>query len=221
MRVLSVDLGWRHLAAVQMDVTASDFTIYQWKIIDLMSGDVNINKASLEDLVNNSAPSIQTTILDWCKWPNSDLKPEIAYLELQPLGQMARNVKTKTLSHIFQTLLLAHGIPVQFVSPKKKLAGADLNSYAGNKKFAVDSTEKILEGEWQEWFRSCKGKRDDLADAFLQGYYTAKQSFVQKPKRESKAKQPRAKRACFTKAQESACLDIDSVESEEDVEIAE
>jgi hypothetical protein len=35
MLVLSVDIGWRHLAYVLMDVTISIMEIKEWKIIDI------------------------------------------------------------------------------------------------------------------------------------------------------------------------------------------
>ena len=193
MLVLSVDIGWRHLAYTIMEVNESTIEIKEWKIVDIIDDEsINVNTSTTDILINKSAAILGTLVKSWIT-----SKPSIAYLENQPLGQMARNVKTKTLSHVMQALLIAEGISVQFVSPKKKLKGMeDIGSYSDNKKFAVAATIKLLEEhnliDWKKWFEEVKGKKDDLADAILQGYYAAKTALiVKKPK---KAREPKKKR---------------------------
>jgi hypothetical protein len=177
MKVLSADIGWKHLAFAYFEKENEELIIKQWKIVDLIDyvNIPNINKATLDALIKDSALKIKDVVEEW-----SLLCPDIVYLENQPLGPMARNTKTKSLSHIFQAMLVCKGINVTFVSPSLKLRGMESKgSYAENKKFAVASCASILEEckqfEWKTWFLENKGKKDDLADAFLQGYHASKQ----------------------------------------------
>jgi hypothetical protein len=191
MRILSVDIGWRHLAYAHL-ILNPELDLQEWKIVDILNDEsMNVNETTTDILIAKSAPLLGSLVEKWAEW-----KPDIAFLETQPLGQMARNVKTKILSHIMQALLLARGISVQFVSPKKKLKDMEnVGSYSDNKKFAIEATIKVLESTkstvWLENFKSLKGKRDDLADAFLQGYYAGQSALVAKA---PKTKKIRTKR---------------------------
>jgi hypothetical protein len=204
-RFLSVDIGWRHMSYCILDACPSSYEIIEWEIFDLLPNvEVNVNTASLEDLINLTSHKITELVSHW-----TSQKPFIAYLESQPLGQMARNVKTKTLSHILQTLLLSNNIKVEFISPKKKLKGMNVDltkSYTNNKKYAVEKVKEIL-GAYEEdlqtdlqteekttifkkheqWIKKFMeySKKDDLADAFLQGLYSARELFI-KPKKATK-----------------------------------
>ena len=188
MKCVSIDIGWRNLSYCVLNVTESDYNIEQWEIFDLMpiENEININTTCLEDLIKLCAPKITDFIELFL---NQNI--EIAYLELQPLGPMARNIKTKTLSHILQTLFIAKNINVEFISPNKKLKGMERgNSYVANKKFAIQKVQELLsENIWLEKFNEHR-KKDDLADAFLQGLYSAKETFIIK-----KVKKPRQKKA--------------------------
>lgn len=211
MRVLSVDIGWRHLAYIHMIVTLENIEIETWEIVDIIADEsINVNESTTDVLITKSAALLGSVVKKWSDW-----KPDIAYLENQPLGQMARNVKTKTLSHVMQALLIANGIPVQFVSPKKKLAGMEaVSSYYDNKKFAVLATTNVLENcgltKWLEWFQTLTGKRDDLADALLQGYHAGKAALVA---RLPKTRKPRTKRKrdSHAEAQAAVILEVDGV----------
>lgn len=215
MHVLSVDIGWRHLAFAQMVVTNDALSIEAWEIVDLIAdASVNVNEATTEDLVRLAMPALAVVVRRWAA-----AKPDVAYLESQPLGQMARNVKTKTLSHVLQALLLAEGIAVQFVSPKRKLLGMsreDPASYAGNKKFAIAASAKLLEdlglGTWYAWFTGVGGKRDDLADALLQGYYAAKAALVTrgaKPRARVAGPSKKRKRDAHAEAEAAVAGDLE------------
>jgi hypothetical protein len=121
---------------------------------------------------------------------------EVAFLEAQPTGRFVpggktiSNVKTKVLSHILQSFLLDHNVKdVKFVSPAVKLKDAqhfmeDVADYREHKKAARLQTlfvlqklkdEKCFEEslDWQEWYTTLKGKKDDLADSLLQGLCAA------------------------------------------------
>lgn len=187
VRVLSVDIGWRHLAFCECLVNKATVQISRWEIVDvIVDEDINVNTSTLEVLIEKSSKHFGNLVSKWAEW-----NPTIAFLESQPLGQMARNMKTKTLSHILQALLLARGIQVKFVSPKKKLLGMEgEGGYSENKKYSVEATCRILQklelDVWYNWFHQKKGKRDDLADAFLQGYYAGKHFLFEKDKAHKK-----------------------------------
>lgn len=195
MRVTSVDIGWRHLAYVDMTVGDSNLEIHEWKIVDIIEdSSININEATMEELIRLSAFKIGEVIKLW-----KSCKPEVVYLENQPLGQMARNIKTKTLSHVMQALLIAEGIPVVFVSPKKKLKDMQAQgSYSDNKKFAIAASSKLLDDcglvTWKNWFDELGGKRDDLADALLQGYFSAKAALLKQQPKKKRAPTKKRKR---------------------------
>ena len=192
IRALSVDLGWKHLAYAILDIgnaendeNHDDFNILAWDCHNLLSeANINVNEASLDELIRLTVPSVALIIDVWTKW-----KPTIAFLEQQPLGMHARNVKSKTLSHVLQGLLLSKGIPVVFVSPQKKLKymeqTGNVANYSANKKFAVDETTRLLmslrgdneNNAWLLHFQSFK-KKDDLADSLLQGLYASKDALL-------------------------------------------
>lgn len=201
IRALSIDIGWKHLAYAMLEVgsenetkqtSEEDFSIKAWNCESLLTssenGPVNVNDTSLDELIRLTVPSIAKILDFWIKWPGSseDLKPSIAFLEQQPLGMQARNVKSKTLSHVIQGLLISKGIPVVFISPQKKLKYMEQSgTYSDNKKFAVEETLRLLNSidpnessnVWLQHFNSFK-KKDDLADSFLQGLYASKDQIL-------------------------------------------
>lgn len=188
-RILSVDLGWRNLAYIVMDMDKSSVNIIEWKNVAIVEEDgLNINDSTLEELIAKTSMPLHRLTQKWVNF-----NPDVVYLESQPLGQMARNVKTKTLSHVFQALLVAQNFNVKFVSPKKKLMGMlEGGSYSENKKHAVKASIGLLQElglkENADWLETLKEKKDDLADAFLQGYFSAKE-----PEKKSKKQSLRKK----------------------------
>lgn len=174
INVISVDMGWRHLAYIHMEVSLTNVKIYEWKVVDVLTNTNvdNINTSTIEQLVNLATPKIFELVKIW-----TDKKPDIVYLEQQPLGVMSKNIKTKILSHIFQSLLVSQNFLVKFISPKRKLDGLLDRKYTENKKFAVSTTEEKLKElnltDMLTFFCNYTEKKDDLADCFLQGYYGA------------------------------------------------
>lgn len=186
MHIISVDMGWRHLSFVRMRLQKNEhFEIYEWKVLDVLTEDFgNVNDSTIENLVNAATPKIFELAHSWIK-DNVD----IVFLEQQPMGLMSKNIKTKILSHIFQSLLVSQNMKVKFISPKKKLLGLGMEdrSYAENKKYAVSCTEDLLKKhgktEMLNFFINHKGKKDDLADSFLQGFYGGLQYMIEKNKK--------------------------------------
>ena len=181
MKIISVDIGWRNLAFIEAEIEENDLKIKQWDVVNILKDeDINVNQTSVEDLIRLTSKHLRETVNSWVL-----TSPDCVFLETQPLGLMARNVKTKILSHVIQAFFLAVGIHVQFISPKTKLKGMEKSgSYSENKKFSVIKTREILnEYKLEAWISKFEGsgKKDDLADAFLQGYYAVKMK-PKKPK---------------------------------------
>jgi len=189
LNIISVDLGWKNLAYIHMNISNEKVQIKKWEVKDVLTEKFgNINKATIEELVNAATPKIFELVRQW-----TEEKPDIVYLEQQPLGVMSKNIKTKILSHIFQSLLVSQSFPVKFISPKRKLEGLsnEDRTYSENKKFAVSSAETVLLKhelkEELEMFQNHKGKKDDLADCFLQGYYAGLND-LNKPEKKKRKK---------------------------------
>ena len=90
-------------------------------------------------------------------------------VEIQPSNRgPCANTKMKCLSHVLQAIAVAAGVPVTFVSPKKK-AGGKKKTYAQRKKASVVDTLAVLKSMDQSaavgYVRMLK-KADDVCDAF-------------------------------------------------------
>jgi len=187
MPAISFDIGLRNLAVCKLDVNAETkiFDVSYWKVMSAVSEDLNVNKTSIEDLCPMFSSLIEEHLHEW----TTDIS--VAYIESQPMGR-TRNLKTKVLSHILQVALLRAkpDLRVQFIHPTLKLKDmVGPRDYRKNKKHAILKTEELLDSEY------CKNeslkdifvgtKRDDLADAFLQGYHA---TWTQPPKTDKEPK---------------------------------
>jgi hypothetical protein len=190
MKVLSFDVGTKNLAFCKLEVLDKQFTIHDWQVLSVVSSDINVNKTPIEDLVIPFANVCRTHVHDWL------VDTEKVFIEMQPMGRGARNLKTKILSHILQVLLQhERDVPIQFIHPSLKLKDMPgKHTYRENKKYAVAKTEELLGGsacldpKAKDLFVG--RKRDDLADAFLQGYYgtegTARVVTEKRPRKKTK-----------------------------------
>jgi hypothetical protein len=136
------------------------------------------------------------------------------FIENQPMGGRgsARNLKTKILSHVLQCLLSQEGVPISFINPSLKLKdmprpAEGKTKYRDNKLYAISKTTEIVglpaclnKEDCTKLFVEKKIKRDDLADAFLQGliagqmYCKGLVIVDEEPKKKSK-KKPAADKA--------------------------
>jgi hypothetical protein len=196
---------------------------YQWELADIVpsaAGIENVNAVRVEDLVPWLLASFLETKARMLYVEGQPVQHVL--LEQQPLGTgeaAARNIKTKVLSHILQACILRElpGVVITFVSPRKKLRHAAVvlgrapETYADNKRAAkllapVMLRQLACEAGALDLERR-KGKKDDLADALLQGVYAiedwAEESYKlakkelksQEPTRAAQTKKPAAKRA--------------------------
>ena len=174
MRVASFDLGVRNLAWCVL--TRPDqgswpptVTIHAWKLIDISGGSIkDLNSIDIATCVPLMSKTLKEHAADF-------EGVEHVFLEQQPVSRGGvSNIKTKVLSHICQSFFCALDIPVSFVSAKLKLSDMkeDAETYKERKKLAIKRTSEgmlVVGGEWRTWWEARHGKRDDLADAFLQG----------------------------------------------------
>jgi hypothetical protein len=173
MAAVSFDIGLRNLAVCKLDVDkeTKKFSITYWKVLSAVPDDMNVNKTALEELCPLFSTLIETHLPEWTADAN------VAFIESQPMGR-TRNLKTKVLSHILQVGLLRAkpDMRVQFIHPTLKLKNmTGPRDYRKNKAHAVAETQELIDSD------KCQSenapslfvgkKRDDLADAFLQGYH--------------------------------------------------
>ena len=207
MRVLSVDLGSRNLSWCIVDKNDSkdpkwqippfhgqEISVVAWRNVDITveaeAGEVNLNKTDIAQCV----PWFITTVRKYFDEMTTGV--HYAVLEAQPTSRMVvggkciSNVKTKVLAHILQALLLDKNIPVFFASPSLKLKDAamvDPANYREHKKASCVITENaslIIGGLCKDIWSVKKGKKDDMADSFLQAIYYKQKKKVTKRKRE-------------------------------------
>lgn len=133
---------------------------------------MNVNKASIETLVDLFVDRLEPK-LDYLLKHVS-----IVYIEQQPMGIRAMNMKTKVLSHVLQAMLRSRHMPYEFVSPKLKLnSNAETVSYAANKKTAIRRAEELFDPYGRSLYDDMKAKKmklDDVCDAFVQGRLSLK-----------------------------------------------
>jgi hypothetical protein len=208
MRILSIDVGLRNLAWCLLSRSPSqslkwqgapwwgnEVQIINWKVVDIVEHSgikekINLNKTDIASIV----PWFMKCLEDYKEIISENI--DLVFIENQPSGHTLgagvsiSNVKTKVLSHVLQAFFVAKNIPVKFVSPANKLKDAgefmtDYSQYSQHKKAAVALTEKCM-GEMGEGFmamwKGFKGKKDDLADAFLQGISSSLELATFKPK---------------------------------------
>jgi len=132
----------------------------------------------------------------WC-WSLQSALPEIAkdmgLADIPPSDlmvaieqQTVQNRKMLLQAHViygFFVQFFANKVPVKFIPAYNKLQVYDgpevqctlKTPYARRKFMGRKHTECMLSGaehaEWLDYFRQCKNKQDDIADAFLQGLY--------------------------------------------------
>jgi len=164
----------------------NSIAIREWKVDDVVKLfapqdewiNVNLNQTDIATIV--------PWFIDFLDLRAKELCPpglELALIEAQPTGHVLpggksiSNIKTKVLSHLLQAFYVRNKVAVKFVSPARKLKYAteymkDKTEYSSHKKGAILLTEAsiVLCGiHWVDFWVKKKGKKDDLADAFLQG----------------------------------------------------
>ena len=107
--------------------------------------------------------------------------PDTILIEQQPGGKFV-NFTMKALSHVLHAYfyMKVPSVPVVFVSARRKLKGAQEHAqddsqkkkYSSNKKFTTERAgllvRQVVNADAAAAMFGTKGKRDDLADAFMQ-----------------------------------------------------
>jgi hypothetical protein len=182
MFILSIDVGWKNLSYCVLEMEGEKVEIKEWNLKNLLEEDANVNALSVEKLIDACAKKISEFILEskqtLLKLANGDLEKCKVFVEAQPMGPFSKNLKTKILSHIFQ-YSFGQEIRVLFINSKnklKKVLKGDKLTYPQLKKLSIEHTLELLktkyaDEKWYTFFNMKKGKRDDLADCFLQAIY--------------------------------------------------
>jgi len=199
LRVLSIDMGTRHLALAKLRVDADGFDVERWEVLDVASaagmGDTDIGGSSTGQLVPIFTKALPPLLPSWLDGVDA------LYIEQQPLGgsRGVSNAPTYGLSVLLHGLCLLQrpDVRVVYVSPQKKLRGLrgaedepatdgdgddaanSKKRYRDNKKLVIGRAQQWLDHSprtqaWGAWFRAVGGKRDDYADALVQGVVAAR-----------------------------------------------
>lgn len=182
MFILSIDVGWKNLSYCIVEIQEKDVKIHEWNLVNLMAeDDKNVNSSSIESLVDNCKFKIEEFVKKSKQslyQYSGDYKKCKIFIEAQPMGPFSKNLKTKILSHLFQ-YIFGLEIEIAFINSKnklKKVLKGEKISYSKLKKLACEHTIQLLSTEfkdekWLTFFQNKKGKKDDLADCFLQAVY--------------------------------------------------
>tara|TARA_Y100001970_G_scaffold291000_2_gene426631 strand:+ start:6965 stop:7543 length:579 start_codon:yes stop_codon:yes gene_type:complete len=185
--ILSFDIGIKNLAyCILYQNEDKTITIERWDIIKLLEDDEKCKGFSLNEITKRMYNKLNSELEDY------DITEVL--LENQPC---LKNPVMKSIQMIiygyfqYQTILMGREIKnIKLINASNKLkVGKNLheinnkdeitkikNKYTRNKKLAIEYTNWILinrvknHEELYEYFNNNK-KKDDLADAFLQGLY--------------------------------------------------
>lgn len=185
----------KNLAQCDLETLADNsFKINSWTVETCVEAGLNVNKTPLHELAPFFSTYVKKNLKKWL-YENSDTSEpkdfSRVFIENQPMGGRgaARNLKTKVLSHILQCAILDErpGLKVDFVHPGLKLKDMERtegqrSTYRENKLYAIEATTTLVQSDSNATKDLCKtlfldkknGKKDDLADAFLQGLIAGK-----------------------------------------------
>jgi hypothetical protein len=191
-RLLSFDVGMKNLSYCDISVDKDmKFDVHAWNVASTVPRGINVNKTPVWDLAPPFYDYVRANVKSWL-W-NADGSPKPmnrVLIENQPMGGRgaARNLKTKVLSHILQCVILEcrPDLSVSFVHAGLKLKDmpkpleGGKSTYRENKNYAITKTAEYLVSDMcqskdlcKELYLDKKMKKDDLADAFLQGLLVA------------------------------------------------
>lgn len=185
--ILSFDIGIKNLAYCILDKDEDNkLSIIKWDIIKLLEDNEKCKGFPLDELTKRLYKQLNSHFYSY--------NITKVLLENQPVlkNPVMKSVQMIVFSFFqYQTILLAREInTIKLVNASNKLkvgkTFTEINNnediikikskYTRNKKFAIEYTYKILQDRIEnfetliEYFKENK-KRDDLADAFLQGMY--------------------------------------------------
>tara|TARA_B100000401_G_scaffold364272_1_gene262241 strand:- start:676 stop:1266 length:591 start_codon:yes stop_codon:yes gene_type:complete len=185
--ILSFDIGIKNLAYCILDKDEDNkLSIIKWDIIKLLEDNEKCKGFPLDELTKRLYKQLNSHFYSY--------NITKVLLENQPVlkNPVMKSVQMIVFSFFqYQAILLAREInTIKLINASNKLkvgkTFTEINNnediikikskYTRNKKFAIEYTYKILQDRIEnfetliEYFKENK-KRDDLADAFLQGIY--------------------------------------------------
>ena len=185
--ILSFDIGIKNLAYCILDKDEDNkLSIIKWDIIKLLEDNEKCKGFPLDELTKRLYKQLNSHFYSY--------NITKVLLENQPVlkNPVMKSVQMIVFSFFqYQAILLAREInTIKLINASNKLkvgkTFTEINNnediikikskYTRNKKFAIEYTYKILQDRIEnfetliEYFKENK-KRDDLADAFLQGMY--------------------------------------------------
>jgi hypothetical protein len=153
---IGIDVGIRNLAICAIE---SDTNPWLWKLVDLKSGDVPIEKTLIQ--------FVDEWVRELGAHPGGLQIWKRVMIERQPkrCGRLQKSIQD------WIYILLTDRLPntkVKLIHAKHKFGDSqknmDLSTYTLRKRGAIDMVEGLIK---KELWPIQKGKRDDLADAYL------------------------------------------------------
>ena len=178
--ILSWDVGIKNLAYCIIQIDKESYKIIGWDKINLI-GNKKCKECSIIDF--------SLSIVNKLDQIPALLQVDEVIIENQP---SLRNPKMKTISSFLFMYFTLRGVSdnnstiknITFISPCNKLKvnhdkTAELlnvnknQKYKMTKQLAIDYVRILLKDVHKEWLKQFESykKKDDMADAFLQGYY--------------------------------------------------
>ena len=217
--VISFDVGTVNLALWIGQMDGDVYVTQHWELINVHTP--NVPSSTIDRVCTCTVDALRAA-------QNRFVPTDETFVVIE--SQPTTNIRMKCVSHVIQTWFYCHGFAedsIKFVSPRNKLTvytkplKDDVffvsNAYRYRKDMSTAHARALLEEhEQHEWLRflNSHAKKDDLADAYLQGCHSLKRlqsASDRATRRLSKSKKPVAK-------VKSDCVPLEATVTDDDIE---